>query len=384
MADTTAGPTEPQSTASDVRPISILTGGEVPHGLQTAAGVAWRVLLLLACVVVAGAVFGAITPVVIALFMALVVTALAQPMVSRLRPHMPAALAVILTLLVMAVVLFVVFGFVVRAIIGEMPQLVDQLQNGFKEIENWLVTGPLKIDAATIHAFPESITTWLKNQAGTIASFALGEVSSVFLLITAASVFFFGVFFFLHSPDRIWAWVVSWMPHRSRPIVNNSGGVAWETMSGYVRGIILVALADAFFVFVGLAILRIPLAPVLAVVVFFGALIPIIGAPIATLLAAVVALATEGPIKALLVVALTVLVGSLDGDVLQPLIMGHAVSLHPLAIVTILAIGTMAGGLLGALVCVPLAATVYAIAKYLTGRMTANGETPSDAPLGTT
>jgi len=384
MDETTVGSTEVQSTTSAIRPIAVLTGGEVPHGLQSAAGVAWRVLLLLSCVVVIGAIFGAITPVVIALFMALVVTALAQPMVSRLRPHMPAAVAVILTLLVMAVVIFAIFGFVVRAIIGEMPQLMEQLQSGFKEIENWLVTGPLKIDIATIHAFPESITTWLKDQAGTIASFALGEVSSAFLLITAASVFFFGVFFFLHSPDRIWAWVVSWMPQRSRTIVDNSGGVAWGTTAGYVRGIILVALADAFFVFIGLAILGIPLAPVLAVVVFFGALIPIIGAPIATLLAAVVALATEGPIKALLVVALTVLVGSLDGDILQPLIMGAAVSLHPLAIVTILAIGTMAGGLLGALVCVPLAATIYAIAKYLTGRMPAPGEPPPDTELGTT
>jgi predicted PurR-regulated permease PerM len=119
---------------------------------------------------------------------------------------------------------------------------------------------------------------------------------------------------------------------------------------------------------------------VLAVVVFFGALIPIIGAPIATMLAAVVALATEGPIKALLVVALTIVVGSVDGDVLQPLIMGKAVSLHPLAIVTVLAIGTISGGLLGALVCVPVAATIYALAKYLTGRTVIEPAVASPSP----
>ena len=351
------------------RPIDQLTGGDVPHGLKTSAGITWRVLVLLAALAVVLMGVGQVTPVVIALFFALVITALAEPVVRRVRRFMPDALAVVLTLLLMGAVVFVVFGVVVRAIISELPSMVAQLQQGFDEIARWLETGPLKVDAQTIADIPTSISTWFTGQAGDIASFALGEVSSVFTLITAASVFFFAVFFFLHSPQRLWSWVVGWVPDRGRDIVSHCGGVAWTSMAGYVRGIILIAMADAIFVFLGLIILGIPLAPVLAVVVFFGALIPIIGAPIATMLAAVVALAMEGPVKALLVVLLTILVGSFDGDVLQPLIMGKAVSLHPLAIVVVLAIGTISGGLLGALVCVPLAATIYAIAKYLTGRM---------------
>ena len=275
----------------------------------------------------------------------------------------------------------VVVAFLVRSIIDQAPQLTDQLTQGFTQITNWLSAGPLHIDANKLDQIPGKITQWLQDQAGTIAKFALGEVGSLFTFITAASVFLFAGFFFLHSPRKLWAWAMGWIPERSRPFVDQAGVVAWGTMSGYVRGIILVALADAALVLIGLLILGIPLAPVLAVVVFFGALIPIIGAPIATLLAAVVALATEGPVKALLVVALTVLVGSFDGDVLQPLIMGKAVSLHPLAIVTILAIGTIAGGLLGALVCVPLTATIYAIAKYLTGRTDTEGA-DSAAPSG--
>ena len=353
------------------RPIDRLTGGEVPHGLKTSAGVTWRILVLLAALAVVLMAVGQITPVVIAVFFALVITALAEPVVRRVKRVMPDALAVVLTLLVMGAVVFVVFGVVVRAIISELPAMVEQLQQGFTEIAQWLETGPLQVDAQTIADIPTSISTWFAGQAGLIASFALSEVSSIFTLITAASVFFFSVFFFLHSPHRLWSWLVGWAPERGRDIVSHCGGVAWTSMVGYVRGIILIAMADAIFVFIGLKILGIPLAPVLAVVVFFGALIPIIGAPIATMLAAVVALAMEGPVKALLVVLLTILVGSFDGDVLQPLIMGKAVSLHPLAIVVVLAIGTISGGLLGALVCVPLAATIYAIAKYLTGRMPA-------------
>ena len=362
-------------------PLDIMSAGEVPHGLKLTSGVVARVIIIGAGVYFISAALGQIVPVVIAMFFALIVAALASPVVRRLKPHMPDALAVVLTLLALTAAVVVVVAFLVRSIIDQAPQLTDQLTQGFTQITNWLSAGPLHIDANKLDQIPGKITQWLQDQAGTIAKFALGEVGSLFTFITAASVFLFAGFFFLHSPRKLWAWAMGWIPERSRPFVDQAGVVAWGTMSGYVRGIILVALADAALVLIGLLILGIPLAPVLAVVVFFGALIPIIGAPIATLLAAVVALATEGPVKALLVVALTVLVGSFDGDVLRPLIMGKAVSLHPLAIVTILAIGTIAGGLLGALVCVPLTATIYAIAKYLTGRTDTEGA-DSAAPSG--
>ena len=100
----------------------------------------------------------------------------------------------------------------------------------------------------------------------------------------------------------------------------------------------------------------------------FGALIPVIGAPIATLFAAVVALATQGPITALLVVALTVVVGSFDGDILQPLIMGFAVQPHPLAIVSMIAFGTLTFGIVWSAARRPDWGTIYSVAKYLTGR----------------
>jgi hypothetical protein len=361
-------------------PIDVLTGGEVPHSLRTTAGVVWRLLVIGAGIYVLVLGIGQLVPVILALFFALIITALAEPIVRRLKPHLPDALAVVLTLLTLTVAVFAVFAFVVKSVIDQAPQLSAELTSGFTQITNWLANGPLHIDASKLDQIPTLISNWLQSQAGNIAKFALGEVSSLFTFITAASVFMFAGFFFLYSPDKLWSWFIGWMPPKARPAVGDAGGVAWGTMSGYVRGIILVALADATLVLIGLLILGIPLAPVLAVVVFFGALIPIIGAPIATMLAAVVALATEGPVKALLVVALTIVVGSVDGDVLQPLIMGKAVSLHPLAIVTVLAIGTISGGLLGALVCVPVAATIYALAKYLTGRTVIEPAVASPSP----
>jgi predicted PurR-regulated permease PerM len=158
------------------------------------------------------------------------------------------------------------------------------------------------------------------------------------------------------------------MPTRSRPYVNTAGELGWDSLSGYTRGVVVVALCDSILVFIGLVILQVPMAPALAAIVFFGAFIPVIGAPIATFFAAIVALAERGPIIALLVIGLTVVVGSFDGDVMQPLVMGKAVSLNPLAIIILIAIGSILLGIIGALVAVPIGAAVYRVMKYLTGR----------------
>ena len=141
-----------------------------------------------------------------------------------------------------------------------------------------------------------------------------------------------------------------------------------------------MAFFDALLVFIGLLILRVPLAPALAAVVFIGAFIPVIGAPVATFFAAIVALAERGPVIALLVIVLTVIVGSFDGDVLQPLVMGKAVNLHPLAIVIAIAAGSIALGIVGALIAVPIAGAIYGVAKYLTNRDPEHPYLPATSP----
>ena len=158
------------------------------------------------------------------------------------------------------------------------------------------------------------------------------------------------------------------MPKRMQVPVDVSGHLAWDAIAGYTRGIVVVAFCDAVLVFIGLLILQVPLAPALAAIVFIGAFIPVVGAPIATFFAAVVALAERGVFIALLVVGLTILVGSFDGDILQPLVMGKAVKLHPLAIVFAIAAGAIAMGIIGAMIAVPIAGAIYSVSKYLTNR----------------
>ena len=343
-------------------------GIPIPRTLNFTAGLVWRVLVILAGVFAIGYVLNVIFPVVFALFFAMLVTAWTQPVMNLYHKIMPKVIAMILALLTIALAIVVILGSVIASSIQEGPKLLASINMGLTDMEAWLRTGPLHLSDSQF----ASLIDQARGYGGTIAKGLLGEtlgvLGSVGTLVIAGSVFIFGVIFFLLSPEPIWKWLMSWIPRRVRDGVDTSGHIAWDSISGYTRGIVIVALLDGLLVFFGLLALQVPLAPALAAVVFLGAFIPVIGAPVATFFAAIVALAERGPIIALLVIVLTIIVGSFDGDVLQPLVMGKAVNLHPLAIVFAIAAGSIAMGIVGALIAVPIAGAIYGVAKYLTGR----------------
>lgn len=343
-------------------------GDAVPGTLKLTAGIMWRLLVIVAGLFLIGYVFNIIFPVMFALFFAMLMTAWAQPLMRLFHRFLPKVLSMVLALLIIGVIVVAILGSVIRSTIDEGPKLIAAVQGGIDQIEAWLKTGPLQLTDANINQLISEAETWAKSVAGGVAGDVMGALGSLGTLVIAASVFFYAVVFFLLTPQAIWGWLVSWSPARMRTPIDRSGRLAWDAIAGYTRGIVIVAFCDAILVFVGLTILQVPLAPALAAVVFLGAFIPVIGAPIATFFAAVVALAENGPLVALLVIALTVVVGSFDGDVLQPLVMGKAVSLHPLAIVFAIAAGGIAMGIVGALIAVPIAGAIYSVTKYLTGR----------------
>ena len=360
-----------------------MTGHEVvPDTLRNLAGLTWRLLVLAAGVVAAGLVLNTIMPVVFALFFAILMTAWAQPLMRLFHKFLPKVLSMVLALLVIGAAVVVILGAVINATIHEGPKLVASLTSGFQDIQEWLKTGPLHLSDDSMNSLLTQLESLAKSIAGGLLGDLGGALGSIGTLVIAASVFLYGVVFFMLTPTTIWGWVISWMPRRIQTSIDVSGHLAWDAISGYARGIVVVAFCDAVLVFIGLTVLQVPLAPALAAVVFLGAFIPVIGAPIATSFAAVVALAERGTVVALLVVVLTIVVGSFDGDVLQPLVMGKAVSLHPLAIVFAIAAGGIAMGIVGALIAVPIAGAIYSVAKYLTGRDPTN---PYPAPdLGIT
>lgn len=349
----------------------------VPDTLRTLAGFTWRLLILVAGFALIVYVFNAIFPVVFALFFALLVTAWATPVMNLYNRILPKVLAMILALLTITALVLLILITVINSAIHEGPKLVDSISTGFDDIETWLKTGPLQMSDSQFSSLLEQVQSWGTGVLKSFAGDAFGALGSIGTLIIAASVFIFGVIFFLMSPEKIWGWLMSWTPVQLREHIDISGRIAWDSIAGYTRGIVVIALMDGLLVYIGLLILQVPLAPALAALVFLGAFIPVIGAPIATFFAAVVALAENGPVTAALVVLLTIVVGSFDGDVMQPLVMGKAVNLHPLAIVVAIAAGSIALGIVGALIAVPIAGAIYGVARYLTGRDPEHPFTPS-------
>ena len=364
MSDASPTPSDTASAdASDQSPADL----GVPETLRTWAGMTWRILVILAGFGVLIFLMGQISIVLIALFLAAFFTALASPIMEFLqrRAKLHQVVAMILSIIFIVVAIIVVLGIVIRSIVSEAPDLAQSVSESMTELQKWTSGPPLNLSTDDFNTYLTDVENWAKNFALDIGSSALGSVGDIVL---GGSVFIFGVIFFMLARASIWAWVISWMPTKARPYVDTSGHLAWESLAGYTRGTVIVALCDSILVFIGLLILQVPMAPALAAIVFFGAFIPVIGAPIATFFAAIVALAERGPIIALLVIALTVVVGSFDGDVMQPLVMGKAVSLNPLAIIILIAIGSILLGIIGALVAVPIGASIYRVLKYLTNR----------------
>ena len=355
----TQSPTELDAASTD--------SDGIPETLKVWAGMTWRILIILAGFGVLIFLMGQISIVLIALFLAAFFTALASPIMGFLqrKVRLHKVIAMIVAIILIGISVIVVLGIVVRSIVNEAPDLAKSVSQSMSELQKWTSGPPLNLSNDDFNNYLTQVENWGKNFAMDIGSSALGSVGDIVL---GGSVFIFGVIFFMLARSMIWNWVISWMPTSSRPYVNTSGHLAWESLAGYTRGTVVVALCDSILVFIGLVILQVPMAPALAAIVFFGAFIPVIGAPIATFFAAIVALAERGPIIAILVVALTVVVGSFDGDVMQPLVMGKAVSLNPLAIIILIAIGSILLGIVGALVAVPIGASIYRVLKYLTGR----------------
>ena len=209
--------------------------------------------------------------------------------------------------------------------------------------------------------------TLVDNQ-DTIASGALTTAATVGEVFAGIVLALFTLFFFLKDGRSIWLWLVGLFPQDSRAYIDEAARRSWRTLISYVRATAAVALVDAIGIGIGLAILGVPLVIPLAALVFLGAFIPIIGSFLAGTVAVLVALVSEGPITALIALGVVVAVMQLEGHVLQPLLLGRAVRVHPLAVVLAIAAGLLIAGIFGALIAVPTVACANVAGTYLSRR----------------
>ncbi|WP_206515615.1 AI-2E family transporter [Georgenia faecalis] len=341
----------------------------VPPSVRSAAAWSWRLLVIAAALVAAGYIVIVFKTVVVSFLVAILLAVLLEPIATRLRRNlrMPRALAAAMTIAVTLAAVGALLALAGRSIVAGFSDLAEQAQVGFTELAAWLSEGPLGIDDAQITLWLEELQTQVEENSGVLVSGVLSATGSVTQVAVGAIIALFCLFFFLREGRRIWQWFVRLAPVRVREPMNEAGIRGWVSLGAYARTQILVAFVDAVGIGAGAAILGVPLALPLAVLVFLGSFIPIVGALFTGSVAVLVALVDQGIGTALIMLGIVLLVQQLEGNVFQPWLMGNAVSLHPVAVLLAVTAGTGIAGILGALFAVPVAAVVNTVVLYLHG-----------------
>ena len=253
------------------------------------------------------------------------------------------------------------------SIANQWTDLTEQFSDGIGQITDFLENGPLPF-SITNDQIAEWISNgqkWVQDHAGDLAGQAAAGAGSVVEVFTALALAIFCTVFFLARGREMWTWFLNQLPSRVRDSWKTAGGAGWYTFSGYTRGTVIIAVTDGMLAFILLSILRVPLSAPLAVLVFIGAFIPLIGAPLAMVIAMIVALAANGLLSAAIVGIGIALIGQFEGHILQPIVMGKQVSIHPVVIALAVTAGTLTAGILGAVISVPLVAVCWAIFSRL-------------------
>ncbi|OBA65412.1 AI-2E family transporter [Mycolicibacterium elephantis] len=334
--------------------------------VRKAAAWSWRLLVIAAAVVGLLWLVKQLEIIVVPVALATILAALLLPAVDFLhRRGAPRGGAVALMLLSGFAVVGGIMTFVVSQFIEGAPALVEQVTQSIDGVGNWLTDGPLRVSDQQIDQMRTAAVEALRNNQERLTSGALSTATTVTEIVTGALLVLFTLIFLLHGGRNIFAFVTQIFPDRVRDRVRDAGKAGFRSLIGYVRATFLVALVDAVGIGTGLAIMGVPLALPLASLVFLGAFIPLVGAVITGFLAVIVALIAKGWIYALITLGLIIAVQQLEGHVLQPLVMGRAVSIHPLAIVLAIAGGGVMAGIVGALLAVPVMAFLNSAVRVL-------------------
>ncbi|MCX2185503.1 AI-2E family transporter [Streptomyces sp. SKN60] len=329
--------------------------------LRTAAAYAWRLLVVGTLVYGLFAVLGRFHEIGVAVFLGLVITALLRPVADLVARGLPRPLAVTLTLLGSIALVLGILALVGEAVAGERTTLVREFRDGVGRIEHWLEQPPFRLNPQALTDVQERVGQYLSSHRSTLLSQALSGAGRLVEVLTTLALALFSSVFFIHSGDRQWSWFREQLPASVRSHTEIGGRAAWRTFTGYTHGIVLVAAINAVLVGLALWLLGVPLAVPLALLEFAAAFIPLIGSPIALAIAAVVALASKGPLVAAIVIALIVVIGQIEGHLLHPLVMSWAVRLHPLVVAISVIAGSIAAGMVGAVVAVPLVSVVWSV-----------------------
>ncbi len=344
----------------------------VPDGVRIAAAWSWRMIVIAAAVY---GIFYALTyvgNVVVPAIIALLLTAMLQPGANWLHRHgVPRSLASLIMLVTGIVVVAGVLAGVITSFINGFSELSENVAAGLQQIQSWLHNGPFHVSDKQITGALDTAQGWISDNKGVLTTGALSTATTVGEVLVDLFLILFTTFFLVRDGRGIWNFILQVaLPRRARLAVDDAGSASWKTLVAYVRATVLVAFIDAVFIGIGIVAVQVPLglAIPLAALVFLGAFIPIVGATVSGVVAILVTLVTQGFLAAIVVMIVVLGVQQIEGHLLQPLIMGRAVAVHPLGVILGITGGIAIAGIFGGLIAVPSIAVANTAIRRLVAR----------------
>jgi len=361
----------------------------VPRGLRIGAAWSWRVLTILAVLAVFIWIVMLCKVVVIPFLIAILLASILRPFSAWLQRHRwPKWLAVVVAFLGALAFVGGLVALVVWQVRGGFDELREKSLTAADELSAWLAGPPFNADLGDL---PQRVASWWTSFQSdpNFWDHVLSLGSTAGHVATGLLLALFATLFLLIDGAAVWAWVVRLFPRRARGAIDGAGHAGWNTLTTFTRVQIFVAAIDAVGIGLGAWILGLftggfPLVIPLAIAVFLGSFVPVVGALVTGAFAVLVALVYLGPIPAIIMLAVVLLVQQIEGHVLQPLVMGTAVKVHPLAVVFAVAAGGFIAGIPGSLFAVPLIAVANVMIRYLASGAWREGSpgTVEDGPTG--
>jgi putative heme transporter len=333
-----------------------------PPGLLRAALVCASVLLIAGVVILTARLLVRLAPVTLAVVAAVLLTALLVPVVDALtRVRVPRGLAALIGVLGLLAALIGPVVLVGQQVATQFGDLGTRIEEGIARVRDWLIGGPLPLTDQQLNQIWQQARDATRNATPAPASGAMLAAEALGAALLALVL----LFFLLKDGQQMWSWLLGRLPARWRYRADAAGSAGWHALSGYIRGTVIVAAVDAVGIGAALLIVGVPLALPLALLTFVAAFVPIIGATVAGAAAVLVTLVANGPTQALIILAAVIAVQQTEGNLLEPLVMGRAVRLHPAVILVAVAAGTVLAGVAGAIVAVPVVAVAYRVITTL-------------------
>lgn len=355
----------------------------VPFGLRVTGAYAWRLVALAAAAAVVIWLITQLKLIVLPVIVAVLLTALVWPAFSAmLRHRVPKWLACVITVLGTIVVVTAMIWLVAWQISQEWSTVVGRGRETIDSAKEYLRTGPLHLSDQQIDGYLDQGVSFVLGQADQLAQSALSIGATVGHFGAGSVLAMFIWICFLADGKKVWKWTVRLFPKRAREATNVAGHNGWRTLVNYARTQIVVATIDAVGIGVGAFLLGVPLAIPIALSVFLGAFVPLVGAIVTGFIAVGIALLYNGIWIAVAMLAVVLIVQQVESHVLQPIIMGSAVNVHPVAVVIVVAAGSMVAGIAGALLAVPTAAFVNVVVNTIASGRWRNGPDVPDKRRG--